>query len=149
VSAGLKDGFTRASDAMRRVAALALFAQSADAPTLISAHKRIRNILKQNAATLEGHGAPVFHEPAEKRLAAELEACQAVVREHANKGDYEHVLTLLGGLRPAIDGFFQEVLVMTDDPEARRSRLTLLSQLAALFELIGDLSCLRVTGEPT
>lgn len=147
VSAGLKNGLSRALDVTRRVEALAAFARHPDAPTLVSAHKRIRNILKQNSAPLEEDRPLVLTEPAEQRLAFELEACQDAIKEQATAGDYERVLATLGTLRPAIDSFFQDVLVMTDDPEARRSRLTVLSRLASLFELMGDLSCLRVAGD--
>lgn len=147
VNAALKNGLTRVLDITRRVQALTTFVQTPDAPTLITAHKRIRNILRQNNGPREEERPLVLTEPAEQRLASELEACQDAIKRQAAAGEYEQILHALGTLRPAIDGFFQDVLVMADDAEARRSRLTVLSRLAALFELMGDLSCLRVAGE--
>jgi glycyl-tRNA synthetase beta chain len=54
--------------------------------------------------------------------------------------DYARALDLLAGLRPAVDAFFDRVLV--NDPEAalRNNRFALLAELRALFTGIADLS---------
>jgi len=152
VQASLAYGLKQAHDVRRRAQALAAFAQSAHAPALAAAHKRICNILKKNSADLIAPDTRVLHDPAEKRLAAELADCQNMVEEWRKvqdyrQMDYEKVLEAFGALRPAVDGFFEEVLVMTDDDQARQSRLALLSDLARLFETVGDLSCLKISGD--
>jgi glycyl-tRNA synthetase beta chain len=57
---------------------------------------------------------------------------------------YEAVLTRLSELRPAVDTFFDDVMVMTDDESLRRNRLALLSGLRALFLDIADISRLSI-----
>jgi len=58
-------------------------------------------------------------------------------------GDYSAALAELAGLRPAVDRFFDDVMVMDDDPAVRANRLALLSQMSALFLRVADLSRLQ------
>ena len=147
VDAGLAHGVTRVHDAKRRIEALARFAQNPDATALISANKRIRNILRQAPEGVDPGLSLTLSVPAEIQLSAELETLQPAVEQWVAAGDYDQALRKLGGLRPAVDGFFQDVLVMSEDSEVRRSRLTLLSRLSSLFERIGDVSRLKISGD--
>ena len=63
------------------------------------------------------------------------------------RGDYAGALRGLAGLRPVVDGFFDEVMVMSPDPAVRANRLALLGQLNQLFLGIADISLLQ-TPEP-
>lgn len=148
VAAALSPGLVRVFDTVRRARALASFAQSPYAPSLAGAHKRIRNILKQNREPLDVQTPWPGVEAADKRLAQEVERCERTAGERVRAGDYEGALESLRDLRPAVDAFFEDVLVMSDDAETRRGRLCLLARLAALFEAVGDLSCLKIAGEP-
>jgi glycyl-tRNA synthetase beta chain len=56
------------------------------------------------------------------------------------KRAYTEALTELSSLRQAVDTFFDEVMVMTDDKSLRQNRLALLSELRALFLNIADVS---------
>jgi glycyl-tRNA synthetase beta chain len=58
------------------------------------------------------------------------------------KRDYASALSKLSMLRPAVDSFFDGVMVNAEDPALRRNRLALLAQLRGLFTRIADLSCL-------
>ena len=58
--------------------------------------------------------------------------------------DYEQAFSRLAGLRPAIDRFFDDVLVMDDDPELRRARLSLLARIDELARAVVDVSHLVV-----
>ena len=44
---------------------------------------------------------------------------------------------------PAIDGFFENVLVMAEDEKVRQNRLGLLQRIAALADGVADLSRLE------
>ena len=146
VDAGLAYGMVKVYDSTRRVEALALFGQSPDAGALISANKRIRNILKQAPEVVDS-GAPLaLFEAAEIRLAERLQALQPDVTAWVKEGDYQQALVALSGLRPVVDAFFQEVMVMAEDRELRRNRLALLSRLSSTFESIGDVSRLKPQG---
>lgn len=147
VAAASSGGLVRVFDTVRRAQALAAFAQSAHAASLAGAHKRIRNILKQNREPLDAQTPWAGVEAADARLAREVERCERATGEHMQAGDYQGALESLRVLRPAVDAFFEDVLVMSDDAETRKGRLRLLTRLAALFEAVGDLSCLKIAGE--
>ncbi|MBV8404655.1 MAG: hypothetical protein JO203_10720, partial [Gammaproteobacteria bacterium] len=53
---------------------------------------------------------------------------------------YTVALGRLALLRPAIDSFFDKVMVMDENPQLRANRLSLLAQLQGLFSGIADLS---------
>jgi glycyl-tRNA synthetase beta chain len=55
-------------------------------------------------------------------------------------GAYEPRLRSLASLRAPVDRFFDDVLVMAEDPRLRANRLGLLSQALALFYRIADIS---------
>ncbi len=148
VAAALSSGLVRVFDTVRRARALASFAQSAYAPSLAGAHKRIRNILKQNREPLDMQIPWAGVEAADKRLAQEVERCETAARARVQTGEYQGALESLRDLRPAVDAFFEDVLVMSDDVEERKGRLRLLARLATLLEAVGDLSCLKIAGEP-
>ena len=46
--------------------------------------------------------------------------------------------SVIAGLRPAVDQFFDDVMVMADDEQVRKNRLTLLAELLAEFSTIAD-----------
>ena len=54
--------------------------------------------------------------------------------------EYTGALGQLAQLRPAVDAFFDQVMVMDEDPELRANRLGLLAQLQGLFAGVADLS---------
>jgi glycyl-tRNA synthetase beta chain len=73
------------------------------------------------------------------------EALAGIVKDvgHAlGKRDYAAALTRLSSLRPAVDGFFDAVMVNAEDVQLRRNRLALLAELRRQFTRIADLSCL-------
>ena len=55
-------------------------------------------------------------------------------------GGYESRLRSLSSLRGPVDRFFDDVLVMAEDPRLRANRLSLLSQALSLFYRIADIS---------
>lgn len=59
---------------------------------------------------------------------------------------YQKALAELSGLRPAVDRFFDKVLVMAEDETLRSNRLALLREVAELLGRAGDLSKIVVEG---
>jgi glycyl-tRNA synthetase beta chain len=53
---------------------------------------------------------------------------------------YADALGRLAHLRPQVDAFFDQVMVMDENPQLRANRLSLLSQLQGLFAGVADLS---------
>ncbi len=60
-------------------------------------------------------------------------------------GNYDAQLRALAGLRAPVDRFFEDVLVMAEDPRVRGNRLALLQQTLSLFYQIADISRLGGT----
>jgi glycyl-tRNA synthetase beta chain len=103
-----------------------------DFEALAIAFKRIRNILAgQTPAPVD---RALFGEDAEREL------FDAIGRLSGADGGYEARLRSLAGLRGPVDRFFDDVMVMADDPRVRANRLGLLSQAVSLFYRIADIS---------
>src|SRR5579883_95865 len=128
-----------------RLRALSTFLSLPEAASLTAANKRVANILRKGTGAVPGeHAAAVDAEllevPAERRLFAALrERRDSVARAIACK-DYSGALALLAQLRPAVDAFFEQVLVMDENPGLRANRLALLAQMRELFAGVADLS---------
>ena len=123
----------RLPDARLRIEALAALGGSEDLAALSVAATRVRRILPPAVR----EGAPLdpgrFVAPAEKALHTELLGAEERVRVRFRRGEYASGLSELAALRPAVDRFFDEVLVMAEDPELRANRLALLARLDGLF----------------
>ena len=59
---------------------------------------------------------------------------------HKKVRGYREALQGIAKLRPEVDEFFNRVMVMAEQEEVRRNRLTLLSELLAEFSTIADFS---------
>ena len=135
---------TRPLDFHRRILAVHAFSLMPEAQSLAAANKRVANILsKQDSAVVQ----PVFNESlvresAEKTLYSAILGKELEVASYIEQGDYQKGLTLLTELKPVIDGFFDEVLVMTKDEAVRDNRLALLAKLQSLFLNMADISYL-------
>jgi glycyl-tRNA synthetase beta chain len=126
-----------------RLAALSRFLALPEAASLTAANKRIANILKKAEGGAGGQvDVTLLRESAEKSLHEALAGMIADVDRALAKRDYAAALTRLAGLRPAVDGFFDAVMVNAEDAQLRRNRLALLAELRRQFTRIADLSCL-------
>ena len=133
---------TRPHDFNLRVLAVGEFLQLPEADSLVTANKRIRNILRQADYSGDtGADETLLVEKTEKDLYKQMHACGTV--EHVGRGDYGAVLSALAGLRDQVDAFFDEVMVLCDDMKLRNNRLALLSELRKLFLTSADVSRLQ------
>ena len=118
------------ADFGRRLAAIAEFARLPEAAALAAANKRIRNILRKVEGGIPDAVDPaLFTEPAERELAAAVDAAIADTDAGMRERDYVAVLGRLARLRPQVDAFFDGVMVNVDDPAVRNNRLALLQRL--------------------
>ncbi|MHB9024348.1 MAG: glycine--tRNA ligase subunit beta [Armatimonadota bacterium] len=81
-------------------------------------------------------------QPAERELLARYQEVAPRAEFYAGRGEFDELLNLLAELAPAIDRFYDKILVMTEDPDLRQARLTLLKRLADLFRKLAELSML-------
>lgn len=135
---------TRPLDFDRRLRAVTAFGELPEAVSLSAADKRIRNILRQaDGAALPPLSVALMQEPAERSLAEALAGLDGPVRALMQSGDYSAALRRLSTLHGPVDRFFDEVMVMTEDPSVRGNRLALLHSLGELFSQVADLSRLQ------
>ena len=125
----------------QRVEALQALKGAPDFEPLAAAFKRVVNILRKNEIPVQ-HAVDekLFREPSETALFKAQAAVGAQVRGHLDRTDWRAALQAIATLRPAVDAFFEGVMVMADDKALRQNRLALLQSIAALFDQIADFS---------
>jgi glycyl-tRNA synthetase beta chain len=124
-----------------RIRALLEFLELADAPSLAAANKRIANILRKSDSGAAGAvSGELLTEPAERALFEQVLAMERVTAPLLSRREYAAALSRLASLRPAVDAFFDAVMVMAEDKAVRENRLALLSRLRKLFLHVADLS---------
>ncbi|CDH47653.1 glycine--tRNA ligase subunit beta [Candidatus Contendibacter odensensis] len=135
---------TRPLDFDRRVHAVSAFRERPEAARLAAANKRIRNLLKKVATVLPFEVRPdLLIEDAEQALAGRLVELSSEVIPLMETGLYGEALNRLARLREPVDAFFDQVLVMADDPVLRDNRIALLNELSSLFLRVADFSRLQ------
>jgi glycyl-tRNA synthetase beta chain len=109
-----------------------------------TAFKRIKNILRQAAEKQDQHGDSVaidqLTEPAEQHLYAEMVRVAPQVEALRARQQYPEALECIATLRPSIDGFFDQVMVMAPEAHLRRNRLALIASVLSDFSRIADFS---------
>ena len=128
----------------QRIKAVASFRNLPEAEALAAANKRIANILKKvNGDIPTQVETAQFCEPQEVALYQELSEHYEQAELLFSEGEYATALTLLAGLREAVDDFFDHVMVMDKNETLRNNRLALLHQLRTLFLKAADVSLLQ------
>jgi len=123
-----------------RVIAAEKFALSSSAASLAAANKRIGNLLKKSEGQLPAVEVRLLTEPAEQALAKAVAQAQPIAQQQFEAGDYVAALDTLAQTREAVDLFFNDIMVMTDDIAVRNNRLALLDQLHRLMNQVADIS---------
>jgi glycyl-tRNA synthetase beta chain len=131
---------TRIDRVVPRLKAVQAFRTLPEAESLASANKRIRNILKKTTVQQTQADPTLLQEPAEKTLQVATSRLLPEVRSLVEQEDYTEALRVLAGVRAEVDTFFDQVMVMTEDPLIRNNRLALLAELEALMNQVADIS---------
>ena len=138
-------------DAGARAEAVSKVRGSADFESISFAFKRMMNILRQAAEKNKVIAMRVdpasLQEESEKELAALIPQTVATVEKQRAARDYEGALLEIAKLRPAIDKFFDKVMVMVDDDHLRANRLALLQSVVKEFSTIADFSEIVTEGK--
>lgn len=137
-------------DVLARAGALAAVRATPDFESLAVSFKRIRNILEHAgvADSISGQGidTELLEPGAEADLHAALQTVALRVAEHSDRRDYAASLREIAVLRPALDRFFDDVLVMTDDKAVRGNRLAFLAGMLEALSTIADFT--KIVPEP-
>ncbi len=130
--------------AIARCEAVGRVRATPDFEPLCAAFKRIKNILAKTQASGTEVNAALLEDGPEREL---YNAASAIVTETTSLTDYETILRRTATLRPAIDLFFDKVMVMVEDERVRRNRLALLSWLLQAFTRVADFSEIVTTSK--
>jgi len=144
INAAFAAGADDLVDAVERTAAVKAIRNTKNLVPLAVSFKRIRNILEKSAG--KGDKEQTHVRPDLLREAAELQLYTAVQRigeeaaQRKKEKKYRVALEKISELRPAVDHFFDKVLVMVEDEDLRRNRIALLGTLLKEFSTIADFS---------
>ncbi len=153
VNAVLAAGSTDLVDVADRLAAVKQVRPTADFEPLAASFKRISNILRQ-AGFSDGasQGAALDTALLESGPEAGIAASSLSRPAHAplrSLNDYPSKLERIASLRPAVDLFFDKVMVNVDNPAVRQNRLALLHGVRTEFSTIADFSEIVTTSQET
>jgi glycyl-tRNA synthetase beta chain len=137
--------------AVARAEAVTKVRDSADFDSISVAFKRSKNILKQATENkryiAEAINLSALRDEPEKELAALIPEAAARVEKLRESRNYEAALLEIAKLRPAVDKFFDKVMVMVEDDKVRANRLALLQTLVKEFSTIADFSEIVTEGK--
>ena len=141
VEAVLADSPARIDFVASRLAAVQAFAALPEAAALSAANKRIVNILRKSG----GEAAPAVDrgrlaEGAEHDLFMAFQKLTPQVETDFANGNFTGALRALATAKPVVDRYFDDVMVMVDDPAIRANRLALLRGVAATMNRVADIS---------
>ncbi len=141
VDAVLKAQGRNPAGARRAAGQLGAWVARSDWSSLLPAYARCVRILRAASGAEAGTrhvDESLLAEPAERALFAALESTAG-----RKPGSVDEFLHQVAGLVPAINAFFDQVLVMAEDEHLQRNRLALVAQVAHLSDGIADLSTLE------
>ncbi len=134
-------GFDRVDTVEPRLRALLDLRAHPDFAASAAAFKRVANLVRKSADAGDlgaGFSVQLCEKPVEHALHAKVAELQAHSADAIARGDWPAALLTLAQVRPAVDSFFDGVLVMADDGAVRRNRLALLALVAGLFAPIAE-----------
>jgi glycyl-tRNA synthetase beta chain len=144
VKAVLAAGANDVRDAVARAEAVTAVRGSEDFAAVSAAFKRMKNILAQaeekgdlpQGAEEEAGGV----HPAEIILTEQAGQIGQDVKELTEQHNYVGALETIATLRPYVDAFFDQVMIMDPDPRIRHRRLLMLQRILRTFSGIADFS---------
>ena len=131
-------------EVIEKVKALEEFRKHPDFEPVSVAFKRVDNILKdfkggQFDVNLLVHDAEI-------NLFSYFDNIKPRVEKGIAEKDFATALNKLAALRPHVDNFFDNVMVMDKDEKVRFNRQSLLAEISALFHKIADFSKIVTAG---
>ena len=138
------------SEVCKRAIGLQALSALPDFDGVAVAFKRVINIVRQGkergldwGRLEEGR----LSELAERELYRQFSEKRGEIEGAVRAGDYLSAFKVLATLRPAVDKFFDDVLVMDEDAEKRGNRLALMEEIGQFFLSLADFTRVVVEGE--
>jgi glycyl-tRNA synthetase beta chain len=136
----------RLHESLPRLQGVRTFSAMSAAKDLAAANKRVQNIMRKNQEELGAIMANAVFDPslmvdqAERNLHQSMMEITPFAQGYFARGEYGQNLKALVTLKPFIDDFFDQVMVMADDQKLRINRALLLKQLGGLMNQVADIS---------
>lgn len=148
VESVISAGFGDIWGASQRLAALRRFAAKPSFNEAVLTFKRPANIIRKqgddkNILTGKFDSA-LLQEAAEKELADTLKKLEPKFQALHAADDYDALFDLLYQLKPIVDGFFIDVMVMCEDEKLRSNRLNLLYALVSQLKGLADFDAMQL-----
>jgi glycyl-tRNA synthetase beta chain len=144
VKAVLAAGANDVRDAVARAEAVTAVRGSEDFAAVSAAFKRMKNILAQaeekGDLPQEGEDEASAGHPTEMILTAQAGQIGKDVKELTEGHNYVGALEAIATLRPYVDSFFDQVMIMDPDTRIRHRRLRMLQRILRTFSGIADFS---------
>ncbi len=142
VEAVVSVSFTDIVDCQCRLEALIAISRENSFSLLAGSFKRVMNIIKGHEAAEVN--PELLEMAAEKNLYHSLQTVSAQAAPLLEDQKYTEAMNIILKMKEPVDVFFDEVMVMTDNPAVRNNRLHLLAAIADLFLRVGDFSKMTV-----
>jgi glycyl-tRNA synthetase beta chain len=113
---------------------------------LIVGFKRASRIVAKEQWNRKPVDPALFRDSAEAALHQQAGTCRKEFEARMAEERYDKALDELVQLKPAIDAFFQAVMVNADDKAIRSNRLSLLKEVDEMFLSFADFSQIVVQG---
>ncbi len=126
-----------------RINALIKFSKLAEFASLSAANKRVAKLLEKSKYEVAAKcvvNPEIFSVPEETQLFKEIINLQKTIEHLMNEQEYVAVFSKLVSLKPLVDNFFDNVMVLYPDLKVRQNRLALLYQLRELFLQVADIA---------
>lgn len=129
----------------QRIHAVNEFRSLPQAATLAEINKRVANILAKSEGQVgEAVDESLLTEDAEKALYQALSTAKTEVAPLQAEAQYTQILQSLATLEVPLTGFFDNVMVNSEDEALKVNRLTLLKQVRELFLTVADVGELQI-----
>ena len=133
---------------LKRLEALEALKAKPDFEPLAMAFKRVVNIIRKakqlGDMPMDGQRAEtdpgLFEEACEQRLYDVFQKVKQGITEDIERGAFDRALLTISTLKGPVDGFFDGVMVLSDDLRLKQNRLNLLGEIADLFAVFADFS---------
>jgi glycyl-tRNA synthetase beta chain len=143
---GARGGTFHLVDLLARMKALQAVTTRTEFDPLMVGFKRAHRLVEKEKWTKEEVDPALFQHAAESELSKMLLEAKALLPGFLMESDYEKALNTLVRMKPAIDDYFNGVLVNAEDERLRANRLSLLCAVDRLFLRVADFAHISVQG---
>ena len=133
-------------DLAQKMKALESVTKKPEFDPLIVGFKRAHRLVEKEQWEHRSIEEAKFQHPSESALHKAVAEERDKIISALAIGEYGKALDSLVGLKPAIDAFFEGVMVNADDKAIRSNRLSLLKEVDELFMSFADFSQIVVQG---